>query len=924
MESNPLFSDRAVAGEKSSSSSALQSDSHTSIPGEGLTKLSNTGSRSNEEWEDWMEWDGLADATESPRLSSQSSMAAKQSPSGSKKRKSLSDNEQDVEASTNFGKAKPPPGTRSHNIVERRYRININQKIDALRDSIPSLRATKQSEPQPIQSEEPPTQKLNKATVLSTAVDYIHDLEKDKRRLENEISQLKAHLRAVKQPGNDVGVPDKVLDVGSSATSPNESQMSTCTSTGSSASSNPVQGMIEVPEDMRRLRTASLQAQYAETSYMEHYDSTSENQSTIHIGEKGAQQAKFVGKLMVGSLACLMVMQGFSGSETDAKKLNKRGLLAVPTQLLWPSGQKIWAQHGLEIAPHQLHILFVVLKISIVLFTLGFGVFLYAFCSKPKPRSQPQKLDSPPSLASPLEVRRNAWLTAIQTVRVPRHEMLPEWGAVNLEALQYVLRHIIGWRGYSWLTGQSEDDEVARVRAWEIAIDAQLMGGDAEISGSRLILTILASGTLPKTPARLMLKAIHLRILLWKASGPGEGSVWSVVHRIAALLADQQWRLAQDMQRKSVLPNPQSANDVEGLPEHLAALLQLSCSEVLKDPIIQRAHNLAWSRPTREDVHGTDDEMDLVVEDSTIRSPHDALCAWLSSTTLQRALFASFSHTEDKASELDWDFGVALHTAPPASIAQARALAANAVFVEANHQSALSMLLQDFVPKEEPEDGGSASSLLENTAFIDSSLPKAVCYDLGLATYCALALGTLKKAREEPEDLKQALHTVSLGYQEAKELTWLSFASAYHLIHAMQSDDRLYDLYRQEIYRIRSRLLSWFKDTKSSEGAIDQHTRTDIESALSKHIATNDELDVASVDGTKTTPNPTVPNNAASAQPQGTSSIGNEAFSSASHTASSSDSPTPPCREPETAISKMKDRRASRCSEDSGYGSAEA
>lgn len=220
------------------------------------------------------------------------------------------------------------------------------------------------------------------------------------------------------------------------------------------------------------------------------------------------------------------------------------------------------------------------------------------------------------------------------------------------------------------MTGQSEDDEVARVRAWDIAIDAQLMGGDAEISGSRLILTILASGTLPTTPSRLMLKALHLRVLLWKASKDGKGSVRTIMHRVAALLAAHQWRSAQELQRALPPTSMQLPDDFESLPEHLVALLQLSCSEVLTDPIIQRAYNLAWSRPTQEDVTQTDLEMDLVVEDSTIRSPLDAICAWLSSSTLQKALFASLGDTESNAAGLEWDFGVALHTAPRASIAR--------------------------------------------------------------------------------------------------------------------------------------------------------------------------------------------------------------------------------------------------------------
>ncbi|KAK1477718.1 helix-loop-helix DNA-binding domain-containing protein [Colletotrichum cuscutae] len=38
------------------------------------------------------------------------------------------------------------------------------------------------------------------------------------------------------------------------------------------------------------------------------------------------------------------------------------------------------------------------------------------------------------------------------------------------------------------LTGLTEEQEAARVKAWSIALDAQLAGGDVEINKSRLTL----------------------------------------------------------------------------------------------------------------------------------------------------------------------------------------------------------------------------------------------------------------------------------------------------------------------------------------------------------------------------------------------------------------------------------------------------
>jgi len=910
---------RTAAMPNPSSSTASQAVGQIRASGERLTKSSTMGPGSKEDWEDWMKWDDSEIVAESPRLTSQTSLTAQRDSSLSKKRKSLSDDDDDIGASGDPGKLRTPPSTRSHNIVEKRYRTNINQRITALRDSIPSLRPAEASETQPVETGGQSTKKFNKATVLSTAVGYIHDLEKDKRRLENEIAQLKVLLRAMQEPGNDAAEPDKASCVEASAVSPNGSQISTCSSTGSSEDSKPIQGMIKVPEEMRRLRTATAQIPLAERSYIEHYDSEPEDQNTIRMGDKAVKRARFVGKLVVGSFAGLMVMQGFGESEKRGETVKKRGLLAVPTQHFWAKGQELLEQHNLDDALHHLGVLPLLLKIFTVLFVCGFGIFVYAFCSKPKRKIQPQRVELAPSLASPLEVRRNAWLTAIQTVRVPRHQMFPEWAAVNLEALQYVIRHVIGWRGYSWLTGQSEDDEVARLRAWDIAIDAQLMGGDAEISGSRLILTILASGTLPRSPARLILKAIHLRILLWKASGPERGSLWCLVHRLAASLADYQWRLAQDLNRSPIYHECHTSHEIESLPEHLAALLQLSCSEALTDPIIQRAHNLAWSRPTREDVSGSTDEMDLVVVDPTIRSPHDALCAWVSSTTLQKGLYAKLADIQRDSSELDWNFGIALHTAPPASIAQARALAANAVFVEANHQNALSMLLQDTTARS--EDGGSPSCHSGNTSFIDSSLPKVVCQDVGLATSCAWALSMLRKVREEPQHLRKALCAVSSSYRDAEELSWLSFATAYHLIYILQSADRHHDLHDQEIHQISSRLLSWLKRTEKSGCSIDQCAKADIEFFLRNCITRDNRPCMASPGADETASNS---DEQTASKSRRLSSVGEETDTTIGETALFPSSSSSPCGKPSMPSPKMEFRRSSFCSEDSGYGSIAA
>jgi hypothetical protein len=114
-------------------------------------------------------------------------------------------------------------------------------------------------------------------------------------------------------------------------------------------------------------------------------------------------------------------------------------------------------------------------------------------------------------------------------------------GAPNGEMLtpksrRYLTRQVLGWRSYSWLTGRNEEDEIARVRAWEIAIDAQLAGGDSEMSRSRLVLTLWASGTLPVTPARRELCSVSVPLLIFLRCVPRGISKETVLSSFASLV----------------------------------------------------------------------------------------------------------------------------------------------------------------------------------------------------------------------------------------------------------------------------------------------------------------------------------------------------------------------------------------------------
>ncbi|KFH41601.1 Sterol regulatory element-binding protein-like protein [Hapsidospora chrysogenum ATCC 11550] len=104
----------------------------------------------------------------------------------------------------------PPPSVlqprkATHNMIEKRYRTNLNDKIAALRDAVPSLRvmvhrmgreAEGLDEGDLLAEAESlgglaPAHKLNKATVLSKATEYIAHLERNNAVLRRENSHLK-------------------------------------------------------------------------------------------------------------------------------------------------------------------------------------------------------------------------------------------------------------------------------------------------------------------------------------------------------------------------------------------------------------------------------------------------------------------------------------------------------------------------------------------------------------------------------------------------------------------------------------------------------------------------------------------------------------------------------------------------------------
>lgn len=424
--------------------------------------------------------------------------------------------------------------------------------------------------------------------------------------------------------------------------------------------------------------------------------------------------------------------------------------------------------------------------LAILVVGSAFIVFVYLFNSDPRRQYSASKV-APDVTLSSCNFRRQAWLTSIQRVGVPRHRFFHEWYVVTSRCFEYVLRCLLGWKLYSLVTGVTEEDEKGRVKTWDIAIDAQLAGGDAEISKSRLVLTIFAAGTLPRSPMRMMLKALHCRILMWRVGEPGSWT-FNVSNDVARSLARYQWDLARKMNAALPKDHPDS------LPSHLATLLKIDCDDVMIDTIIQRAANLTWNRPTQE---GTDDDealLDVVEEDPAIQSSLDALAAWWSSHLLQGALLryfeASSGGPDAKKSRnvFKSKIKLALDVAPQPSAAHTRALVMMAVFFERDRVANIGSVLAA-LPKEKGKNKQNQAS-----NFLDSSLPISVREEISTAVRCAM-IAAIFNARATGDTslpatftVEKAIHWFNRLPLDPVELTLLEFAAVYHLLHILASD----------------------------------------------------------------------------------------------------------------------------------------
>lgn len=296
-----------------------------------------------------------------------------------------------------------------------------------------------------------------------------------------------------------------------------------------------------------------------------------------------------------------------------------------------------------------------------------------------------------------------------------------------------------------------------------------------------------------------MLKALHIRLMLWDLSKNGYRAWWLwLFNGFNLAMARSYWNAARE-QNRVLKSGTARADGAEPLAAHLSALLELDCDDVLVDAIIQRAYNLAWNNPTAQDA-SIDETMDSVVEDFAISSPLDALASWWSSLVLSRVLARSLDDSADAAAAAPSppaDLDVAMRTAPPSSRSHARALAAQAVFSAAEADIAAAL---DALPHPPPASAPGSAAVLNLIA--QSPVPASVLEALTMAKCVSLSTSTARA---------RAVAAAALDAYAPDEarLELLSGVAAHRALRAFAADAELAAGARAGLERVARALRLW-------------------------------------------------------------------------------------------------------------------
>lgn len=322
----------------------------------------------------------------------------------------------------------------------------------------------------------------------------------------------------------------------------------------------------------------------------------------------------------------------------------------------------------------------------------------------------------------------------------------------------------------------------------------------------------MASGTLPDTPARLMLKALHIRVLLLAAGTSGFNHIY-LFQELAANLARVQWNKARLLHR---LQANEKDSQEDRLPSYLAALLKLECDDVINNIIAQRAFNLTWNLDTTHESLEDIDGMDSVIDDFAIRSPLDAVAAWYSTLVLQGALASSLVASDSDTlvqKDIGHDIALAIKTAPFGSTAQSRALVARAIIVRQKRGLSIAESMRALGTDMKYNKNGEANNLVNTRTSMDTPS------DIRMALSYAIAIAHLDRspAPLSPETACQIISCIA-----PRPVSLLGFTAAYILMRKVEGHEVVRVACMGSLERLAGTLRIWVGSEEGRASGLDE------------------------------------------------------------------------------------------------------
>ncbi|KAL5611717.1 uncharacterized protein BROUX77_001873 [Berkeleyomyces rouxiae] len=740
--------------------------------------------------------------------------------STTKKRKVSAEDDDDEEDDEDGG----PVKKTAHNMIEKRYRTNLNDKIAYLRDSVPSLRIMSKSARGEDTTEDreelhglTPAHKLNKATVLSKATEYIRHLEKRNNRLIDENLAMQRRIQAFEKlfmagamSGTLGPLPPNLMSMqyaaAAAAQTPGPSQyMSPQVDVDSSQPpETPAIGMIPVPDEMKRLLEPQMQGQPYPVPQQQFTSPVGSRQQTIHQQQQQMQQARYqnggnnYGKLMVGSLAGLMILEAFREDEQSTEQPEGRGLSGFPAYLI----NSVVSRMHFNVLGHNIsppHILLTVkLLVMIGIVLCFFGPLVLTRKQKRPTEISESTMSTSSPIASMAETR------GLPSEYNSGKIWFPCWSnpiagvlALSIKVAELVVFFVFGLHSYQCFFRRNDDEEAERIHAWSKIIDTQLSGNDKSVGFQRLLFTFLSSMTFPTTPGHLMRKALHVQILAQAA-----GSVNFFRFDSAALcLSRSYWNearhLCRALNRLKGMYSDARDDFNNDIAQHLALLLEQEHDDVLTRHVILKATQTVWN-PTES-------------FNSQLLScaPLDAVAIWWSESLIHRALIHTLAtrnaNIASAQATIGADLDLAISTSPARAYTRARAAIAHALLVKGSCNRYIS----------------SATQILHQSDFGAFAFS-----DLHFSLKCALSMPMLHQNCAMDEAISSQLRSISRCVPNFPSL--LSCVAALQVMETLLRRNTTAALHRATILSIARSIEAWIQSGWGKSNGMDEQLCLDV------------------------------------------------------------------------------------------------